>query len=231
MAIGGMIGGALFAGIAALLRLKFDINEAVSTLLLNYVAVDVMLFLIYDPWKDPLGSGQPATPPLPTQRAAPAARAAPPSTSASCSRSSRRCSCGSRSTRTSWGFKLSVVGGNPEAARQAGLRVGLLLLSAMLVGGALAGHRRVHAARRASSTSSAPASSSPTATSASSPAGSPATTRSASRWRRPCSRRSRSAATACSSTPALPAASVNVLMALVLLGVFGWSGRKKAVAA
>lgn len=30
---------------------------------------------------------------------------------------------------------------------------------------------------------------------------------------------------------ALPAASVNVLMALVLLGVFGWGTRKKAVAA
>ena len=46
-----------------------------------------------------------------------------------------------------------------------------------------------------------------------------------------CSRRSSSAATACSSTPTLPAASVNVLMALVLLGVFGWGAAKKAVAA
>jgi simple sugar transport system permease protein len=30
---------------------------------------------------------------------------------------------------------------------------------------------------------------------------------------------------------ALPAASVNILMALVLLAVFGWSARKKAAAA
>ena len=37
------------------------------------------------------------------------------------------------------GVHYGVVGGNPEAARQAGMRVGLLLLSAMLVGGALAG--------------------------------------------------------------------------------------------
>jgi simple sugar transport system permease protein len=41
--------------------------------------------------------------------------------------------------RTRWGFTLRAVGGNPEAARRAGLRVTLLLLSAMLVGGALAG--------------------------------------------------------------------------------------------
>jgi simple sugar transport system permease protein len=42
-------------------------------------------------------------------------------------------------TRTRWGFQLRVVGGNSEAARRAGLPVGQLLLSAMFVGGALAG--------------------------------------------------------------------------------------------
>ena len=42
-------------------------------------------------------------------------------------------------TFTPWGFKLRVVGGNPEAARRAGLKVGGLGLAAMAVGGALAG--------------------------------------------------------------------------------------------
>src|SRR5262249_48830460 len=42
-----------------------------------------------------------------------------------------------RSTR--WGFQLRIVGGNAEAARRAGLRVGVLILGAMVVGGALAG--------------------------------------------------------------------------------------------
>ena len=40
---------------------------------------------------------------------------------------------------TSWGFRLRVVGGNAEAARRSGLKVGVLLVSAMAVGGALAG--------------------------------------------------------------------------------------------
>ena len=40
---------------------------------------------------------------------------------------------------TTWGFRLRVVGGNPEAARRAGLPVGALLISAMAVGGAMAG--------------------------------------------------------------------------------------------
>jgi simple sugar transport system permease protein len=136
--LGGAVGGALWAAISVGLRLFSGINEAVTTLLLNYIALDVMLFLIYDPWKDPNGSGQPATAPIPESQ-------------------HLRLLGDSRLhlgvlvsgvvllviafvlRRTSWGFALRVVGGNAEAARRAGLRVGGLLLSSMLVGGALAG--------------------------------------------------------------------------------------------
>jgi ABC-type uncharacterized transport system permease subunit len=229
MAVGGALGGALFAGIAALLRLRFEINEAVSTLLLNYVAVDVMLFLIYDPWKDPNGSGQPATPPLPTNEQLPLLG----NTTMHLGLVIAVVATGViwfALTRTSWGFKLSVVGGNPEAARQAGLRVGLLLLSAMLVGGALAGIggfaqlagveyklrpgflltygyigflaswlARHHPVRVALAA---------TLLAAIAVGGD-----------------------SLQLDSALPAASVNVLMALVLLGVFGWGTRRKVVAA
>ena len=41
--------------------------------------------------------------------------------------------------RTTWGFKLKVLGGNPSAARRAGLAVGGLSVAAMAVGGAMAG--------------------------------------------------------------------------------------------
>jgi simple sugar transport system permease protein len=40
---------------------------------------------------------------------------------------------------TPWGFRLRVVGGNPEAARRAGFRVGAIAMGAMVFGGALAG--------------------------------------------------------------------------------------------
>jgi simple sugar transport system permease protein len=130
--------GALWAGIAGVLRLTVKVNEAITTLLLNYVAIDLMLYLIYQPWKDPNGSGQPATRSL-----AGAARLPLIGTS--------RVHAGifiaviataliwALFKYTSWGFRLRVVGGNPEAARRAGLPVSGLLLSAMLVGGALAG--------------------------------------------------------------------------------------------
>jgi len=133
-----MLAGAAWAGIAALLRLTVKVNEAISTLLLNFIAIDLMLGLIYAPWKDRSGFGQPSSRPLtPTARlpllgdtslnvglvVALVALAA----------------IWYALRRTAWGFRLQVVGGNPEAARRAGLRVGRLLLSAMLVGGALAG--------------------------------------------------------------------------------------------
>ena len=36
---GGAVGGALWAGLAGGLRVRFNLNEAISTLLLNYVAI------------------------------------------------------------------------------------------------------------------------------------------------------------------------------------------------
>jgi ABC-type uncharacterized transport system permease subunit len=138
MAVGAGLAGAAWASIAAALRLLSSINEAVTTLLMNYIAVDVMLFLIYDPWKDHKGSGQPATPPLPVGERLPLIGT---------SRVSLGIVIALVATAivflvmryTSWGFRLRTVGGNPEAARRAGMRVGVLLVSAMAVGGLLAG--------------------------------------------------------------------------------------------
>jgi simple sugar transport system permease protein len=229
MALFGAIAGAIWAGIAALLRLMVNINEAVTTLLLNYVAVDLMLYLIYDPWKDLNGSGQPATAPLTTREQLPLIGSSTVSIGFGVALAATALVWFAL-TRTSWGFRLSVVGGNPEAARQAGLRVGVLLLSSMLVGGALAGLGGF-----------------------SQLAGVEYKLRPgflltygyigflASWLARHHPVRVALAATLLAAIAvggdslqldsALPAASVNVLMALVLLGVFGWGGRKRAVAA
>lgn len=138
LCLAGAIGGALWAGIAAVLRLRVGISEAVTTLLLNYVALNVMFFLIYDPWKDPHGSGQPATRPIPIAQRFPLIGA---------SKVHQGVLVALFAALFVWfllkktraGFQLRVVGGNAEAARRAGLKVGLFVLGAMLLGGALAG--------------------------------------------------------------------------------------------
>jgi simple sugar transport system permease protein len=138
MGVGAMIGGALWAGIAGALRLWVGINEAVTTLLLNYVALNFMLFLIYDPWKDVKAGGQPTSAPIPVAQRLPLLGTSKVHTGIVLALIATVIVWWAlRSTR--WGFQLQVVGGNREAARRAGLSVGLLLLSAMVVGGALAG--------------------------------------------------------------------------------------------
>lgn len=59
--LGGMVGGVLWAGVTALLRDKFNANEILVSLMLVYVAVMVLNFLVYGPWKDPLGYNFPQT--------------------------------------------------------------------------------------------------------------------------------------------------------------------------
>ena len=38
-----------------MLRVAVSANEAVTTLLMNFIANDMMLYLLYQPWKDPQG--------------------------------------------------------------------------------------------------------------------------------------------------------------------------------
>ena len=59
MFLAGMLGGALWGLIPALFKAKFDTNETLFTLMLNYVALYLISFLRDGPWKDPNSSGFP----------------------------------------------------------------------------------------------------------------------------------------------------------------------------
>ncbi|MFC0531283.1 ABC transporter permease [Phytohabitans kaempferiae] len=139
MIMAAMAAGAAWAGLAGVLRLTVNVNEAISTLLLNFVAIDIMLGLIYDPWKDASGFGQPSSRPLEETARLPLFTTGGTVNAGILLALLALAGVWFALRRTAWGFRLRVVGGNPEAARQAGMRVGPLLLSAMLVGGALAG--------------------------------------------------------------------------------------------
>ena len=59
--LAGVAGGMLWASITALLRDRFNANEILVSLMLVYVAVQVLNFLVYGPWKDPNGYNFPQT--------------------------------------------------------------------------------------------------------------------------------------------------------------------------
>lgn len=52
----GILGGACWAGIAAWLRARFHVQEMVSTLLLNIVALNMVGYLIRGPFQEPTGA-------------------------------------------------------------------------------------------------------------------------------------------------------------------------------
>jgi len=59
--LAGVLGGMAWAGLTALLRDKFNANEILVSLMLVYVAVQVLGYLVFGPWKDPNGYNFPQT--------------------------------------------------------------------------------------------------------------------------------------------------------------------------
>lgn len=53
--LAGVLGGMVWAGIVAFLRDRFNANETLVSLMLVYVAILVLGYLVYGPWKDPMG--------------------------------------------------------------------------------------------------------------------------------------------------------------------------------
>ena len=137
--LAGVLGGMVWAGITALLRDRFNANEILVSLMMVYVAVQVLGLLVYGPWKDPLGYNFPQTKNFDAITRIP------------------RLMSGSRMTigvlfaligvgvvwvflfRTRAGFAQQVGGLAPAAARYAGFSARQALWTALLVSGGMAG--------------------------------------------------------------------------------------------
>jgi len=61
MFLGGAVCGGLWGLIPAIPKALWNVNETISTLLLNYVAMMWIAFLVFGPWKDPNGKNFPLT--------------------------------------------------------------------------------------------------------------------------------------------------------------------------
>ena len=59
MIVMGAIGGAVWGLIPALLKTHFNAEETLTTLMMNYIAVFILLYLVNGPWRDPDGMNFP----------------------------------------------------------------------------------------------------------------------------------------------------------------------------
>ena len=138
MALAGCAGGGLWAATAALLRHWRGVNEVISTLLANYIAILLVNVFVFGPWKNPQGLGYPYTAPFEVAAIFPAIAGTrfhwgflAPAVSVIV--------CYVIFKHTLWGFKMRAVGGNPSAARRRGVAVDKYVIAAMIAGGGLAG--------------------------------------------------------------------------------------------
>jgi len=138
MLIAGAIGGALWSGTAGLLRARCNVNETISTLRMNYVAVLLVSYFIYGAWKDPTSLGWPATIPFPKAATVPSVFG---------TRAHAGLIVGVIAavilhvavTHTRWGIALRVLAGNRKVATMVGFNFVRQTLLVMAIGGALAG--------------------------------------------------------------------------------------------
>ncbi len=138
MIVGGFLAGMLWALVPALMKVKLAIDEVVTTLLLNSVALFIVSALLNGPWRDPI-SQWPQSPEIANSAIFPKLIAR------------SRLHLGFVLaiiviiiiwfvlTRTAFGLRMRAVGMGPEAARFAGINVPRTMLIAALVSGGIAG--------------------------------------------------------------------------------------------
>lgn len=136
--IAGTIGGALWVGIAAFLKAYFNVNETIATLLLNYVALYVLSYMVNGALKDPESYGFAIGAMLPESALLPQLGISTLSIGIVLA-VLMTIAVWLLLDRSRWGFRAKVVGGNPEAARRGGFAVNRTIVMALLMGGAIAG--------------------------------------------------------------------------------------------
>ena len=130
--------GGLWCMAAGFLKERWNVNETIVTLMLNYVAINLSEYFIYGPWKDPMSMGFPFTVTFPE-----AARF--------WTFFNTRIHGGLFIALgaavllhivlkySKWGYEIAVTGQNPRGARYAGINIGRNILVVTFIGGAIAG--------------------------------------------------------------------------------------------
>lgn len=136
MALAGAIGGGLAGLLPALFKAKWNTNETLFTLMLNYIALGVVVYLQNGPWKDPAMRG------FPKIAMIDAAARLPKIFGVHIGWIIALVLVGLvylYMNHTKQGYEISVVGESPRTARYAGMNVGWIVVRTMIVSGALCG--------------------------------------------------------------------------------------------
>lgn len=137
--IGGFLFGMVWGGIAGILKAKFNLNEVIVTVMMNYIATFLQIYLVRGPLLDKTKPSWPASEFLPEAAWFP------------------RLFTGSRVhagiflaiiliilvwiliSRMPLGFRIQATGLGPQAAKYSGMKIGVIIVLAAAISGGLAG--------------------------------------------------------------------------------------------
>ncbi len=145
MMVAGAMAGALWGLIPGFLRAKLGVNEIITTLMLNYVALAWIQFWVFGPWSE---GGFQQTHPFPPEawlpRLTDLAKQFPVLAGLTTHLGMAFAILAAAImsvvvSRTRWGYEMRLIGDNPRAARYAGIDIARYVIVAFAISGALAG--------------------------------------------------------------------------------------------
>ena len=138
--IGGTAAGALWAGLAGWMRVARGVPEVISTIMLNFVATDLLSYTLHGPLQQTAGGSLPGyAEPLPPAATLPILVPETPLHVGFVLALAALFAVALLLSVTPIGFAIRAVGANADAARVAGIRVERTQMVAMLWSGALCG--------------------------------------------------------------------------------------------
>jgi simple sugar transport system permease protein len=136
MAVASIVAGGIWALIPAAFKAKMGTNEVIFTLMMNYIAIKIVTYLQYGPWRDPNSKGFPRIPNFSDNGLLPSLFG----------------------VHIGWvialvlvaavylflhytkkGYEISVVGESFDTAKYAGMNIPSIIMTAMFVSGGLCG--------------------------------------------------------------------------------------------
>ena len=139
MFLAGFLAGAAWALIPAVLKAKLNVNEVITTLMMNYIASKLVEYLIYGPWRGETTWGFPYTDQIPPNATLPLVPGTSIHWPTLVLALFSSLAVFLLMERTGLGYEVKVFGGNPDLAKAAGIRPSRIIIITMLISGGLAG--------------------------------------------------------------------------------------------
>jgi simple sugar transport system permease protein len=145
MMVAGMLAGALWGFIPGYLKAKFNVNEIISTLMLNYISIAWINYWIFGVWSE---GGFQMSPRFPRTAWLPRLldyAETFPILRGLTTHGGLLLGIAAAFVlwlliyRSRWGYEIRLIGDNPQAARYAGINISRNTILVMMVSGALAG--------------------------------------------------------------------------------------------